>query len=196
MAGTAARLRVTGGAALNARARLASVGEREVGTQVAGRHRIRGVSCRDEPGDARIGLERRDRGKARRVHVTSLAALSRVTHGAARLRFGGRDTVLIEKIRLLVRRWPSERRNGGIGQGPRLHERDVTGATLGVHQMRRRAMLVAGDAEARALSLHGHERRIAALRVAAPAVERRIDAEIRLTIVLDVREAEVGWLAS
>src|SRR5688572_5650867 len=195
MARTAARLRVTGGAALNARARLASVGEGEVGTQMAGRHRVRGVACRDEPGDARIGLERRDRGKARRIHVTSLAALSRVTYGAARLRFGGRDTVRLEKIGLLVRRWPPERSNGGIGQGPRLHERDVTGATLGVHQVRRRAMLVAGDAEARALPLHRHERGIAALRVAAPAVERRVDAEVGLAIVLGVGEAEVGWLA-
>jgi hypothetical protein len=72
----------------------------------------------------------------------------------------------------------------------------VAGTALGVDEMGGRAMLVTRDAEAGALPLNGHEDGIATLRVTASAIQRRVDAEVCLTIVLDVRESEVGRFAA
>src|SRR5688572_13413422 len=57
-------------------------------------------------------------------------------------------------------------------------------------------MLMACDAETGALPLHRHECRIATLRMTAAAVQCRVDSEVRLSIVLHVREAQVRRLSA
>jgi hypothetical protein len=167
----------------------------EVGMHVARRNGIRCASHGDEASHPLIALERGDRGDAGRVHVAPRAALARMTYRARRLRLGGRYAVRLKEIRALMRGRFAKRRDGRVGQRPRLRERDVACPALRIHEVRRRAMLMACDAQTRALPLHRHECRIATLRVTAPAIQRRIDPEIRLPVVLDMREAQVRRLS-
>jgi hypothetical protein len=103
--------------------------------------------------------------------------------------------VRLKEIRALMRGRFAKRRDGGIGQRPRLRERHMAGTAICIDEVRRGAMLVTGDAQRGALPLHRHECRIATLRMTAAAVQRRVDSEVRLSIVLDVREAQVGRLS-
>src|SRR5688572_4547773 len=103
MTRAAARLRVTGPAALDARPRLAPMPVNEVGMHVARRNGIRCASHGDEASHPLIALERGDRGDAGRVHVAPRAALARMTYRARRLRLGGRNAVRLKEIRALMR---------------------------------------------------------------------------------------------
>lgn len=168
----------------------------EVGMRVARRNGVRCALHGDQPPHARIALERSDRGDAGGVHVAPRAALTRVTYRARRLGLRRRYGVRLEEIRALVRGRFTERRDGRVRERSRLRECDVAGSALRIHQVRRRPVLMARDAQTGALPLHCHECRILTLRVTAPAVECRIDPEVGLPVVLDMREAKVGRLSA